>query len=52
VLLHGHTHRPMLHTLASGKQRMVLGDWREDSGEAVIARQQDDEVVHLETWRF
>ena len=37
VLLHGHTHRPMLHMLTAGKQRMVLGDWREDSGEAIIA---------------
>ncbi|MEY2864317.1 MAG: hypothetical protein RLY58_2024 [Pseudomonadota bacterium] len=52
VLLHGHTHRPMLHMLTAGKQRMVLGDWREDSGEAIIARQQSDQAVHLETWRF
>jgi UDP-2,3-diacylglucosamine pyrophosphatase LpxH len=42
----------MLHMLTAGKQRMVLGDWREDSGEAIIARQQSDQAVHLETWRF
>lgn len=27
TLIHGHTHRPAVHTLAEGKQRIVLGDW-------------------------
>lgn len=54
-LIHGHTHRPMRHQVElpgnmSG-ERLVLGDWREDSGEAVIAWA-DDSSVSLETWRF
>jgi UDP-2,3-diacylglucosamine hydrolase len=52
VLLHGHTHRPMLHDLSDGKQRLVLGDWREATGEAMIARQQNNQAVALETWHF
>jgi UDP-2,3-diacylglucosamine hydrolase len=27
LLIHGHTHRPALHELASGHQRLVLSDW-------------------------
>lgn len=26
-IIHGHTHRPAIHTLEDGKQRIVLGDW-------------------------
>lgn len=40
TLLHGHTHRPGVHALSAGgkpARRFVLGDWREDSGEAVVA---------------
>lgn len=29
-LIHGHTHRPQVHTLDNGKERMVLGDWHDD----------------------
>ena len=29
ILIHGHTHRPAIHQLQH-KQRIVLGDWRED----------------------
>ncbi|MGM7372030.1 UDP-2,3-diacylglucosamine diphosphatase, partial [Acinetobacter baumannii] len=29
ILIHGHTHRPAIHQLQH-KQRVVLGDWRED----------------------
>ena len=36
VLIHGHTHRPMIHTEMNHKQRIVLGDWREKTGEAMI----------------
>ena len=39
TLLHGHTHRPGVQELAldgAVAQRVVLGDWREDAGEAVI----------------
>jgi UDP-2,3-diacylglucosamine hydrolase len=27
TLIHGHTHRPALHDLGDGMQRLVLGDW-------------------------
>jgi len=27
VLIHGHTHRPAVHDLGQGLQRVVLGDW-------------------------
>ena len=27
TLIHGHTHRPNVHELENGKQRIVLGDW-------------------------
>lgn len=55
LLIHGHTHRPMRHAVElpgdmSG-ERLVLGDWREDSGEAVIAWA-TPEGVQLQTWRF
>lgn len=54
VLLHGHTHRPQVHeTAVEGRpaQRIVLGDWREDSGEAVIGSA-DADGLRLETWKF
>ncbi len=45
TLLHGHTHRPgrypvVLHSSVGEQiagERIVLGDWREDEGQAVIA---------------
>jgi UDP-2,3-diacylglucosamine hydrolase len=27
TLIHGHTHRPAVHALAQGLQRVVLSDW-------------------------
>jgi UDP-2,3-diacylglucosamine hydrolase len=54
TLLHGHTHRPQVHALTVAGQpaeRFVLGDWREDSGEAVIGVA-DADGLRLETWRF
>ncbi len=27
ILIHGHTHRPDIHTLSGNKYRIVLGDW-------------------------
>lgn len=54
TLLHGHTHRPQVHALTVAghpAQRVVLGDWREDSGEAVIG-EADGNGLRLETWRF
>ena len=35
VLIHGHTHRPNIHDV-NGKKRIVLGDWRENTAEAMI----------------
>lgn len=29
LLIHGHTHRPAIHTLSTDKQRIVLGDWHD-----------------------
>lgn len=54
LLLHGHTHRPQAHDLTLRGQparRLVLGDWREDAGEAVIGVA-DADGLRLETWRF
>jgi UDP-2,3-diacylglucosamine hydrolase len=54
TLLHGHTHRPGVHELTvDGRpaRRVVLGDWREDSGEAVIGVA-DAGGLRLETFRF
>ncbi|HSW04541.1 UDP-2,3-diacylglucosamine diphosphatase [Aquabacterium sp.] len=31
MMVHGHTHRPAVHTLPSGKPRHVLGDWDLDA---------------------
>lgn len=28
-MIHGHTHRPAVHSLSAGRQRIVLGDWYE-----------------------
>ena len=40
ILIHGHTHRPSLHKVEA-KQRIVLGDWRED--QAYILK-----LIHLQ----
>lgn len=31
VLIHGHTHRPSIHSIADDKQRIVLGDWNPEA---------------------
>jgi UDP-2,3-diacylglucosamine hydrolase len=55
TLLHGHTHRPMIHniTLHNGTtgQRIVLGDWQEETGRAVIGIA-DEQGIRLETYTF
>ena len=41
-IIHGHTHRPQLHTVKINeqiKQRWVLGDWRPESKIMVISKQ-------------
>ena len=58
-MIHGHTHRPMVHELVGedgqAARRYVLGDWRIDAssqeGEAVIGWW-DDAGLRLETFRF
>ncbi len=56
VLLHGHTHRPALHSHDDGKKRYVLGDWRDDKtndcGEAVIALFDEEHGLQLIDWKF
>lgn len=34
TLIHGHTHRPGVHELSSGQQRVVLSDWDLDTQDA------------------
>lgn len=55
TLLHGHTHRPMIHqlTLNNGEagQRIVLGDWQEETGSAVIGIA-DEQGIRLEDYQF
>lgn len=55
TLVHGHTHRPQQHTwaLPTGAEasRFVLGDWRENEGQAVIAWA-NDSGIHLQDYRF
>lgn len=55
TLLHGHTHRPMIHSVilndGSSGQRVVLGDWQEEAGNAVIAVA-DTQDIRLETYTF
>jgi len=55
TLLHGHTHRPMIHdiTLHNGTtgQRIVLGDWQEENGSAVIGIA-DEQGIRLKTYTF
>ena len=54
LMVHGHTHRPQVHELNLGDksgQRLVLGDWREDEGKAVIAMA-DEKGIRLSDWSF
>lgn len=56
VLLHGHTHRPEMEYFEDGSVRIVLGDWREETGEAQIlwldGQVNNQESIQLSTWRF
>ncbi|TXJ03806.1 MAG: UDP-2,3-diacylglucosamine diphosphatase [Acinetobacter sp.] len=49
ILIHGHTHRPKIHQLGA-KQRIVLGDWREKSSEAMIFVITEMEQTQLIRW--
>lgn len=50
-LIHGHTHRPHIHTLDT-KQRIVLGDWREENGEAYVLEISEYGKEHYYCWSF
>ncbi|MBX2857354.1 MAG: UDP-2,3-diacylglucosamine diphosphatase [Cellvibrionaceae bacterium] len=47
LLIHGHTHRPAVHDLAEGKQRVVLGDWRRNSAWYCRLDASGVELIHL-----
>ena len=49
VLIHGHTHRPEIHDV-HGKTRIVLGDWREKTSEAMILEVDDDGQYDFIKW--
>ncbi|AXY59894.1 UDP-2,3-diacylglucosamine diphosphatase [Acinetobacter sp. WCHAc010052] len=49
VLIHGHTHRPEIHDV-NGKPRIVLGDWRELSSEAMILEVDEQAQCHFFKW--
>ncbi|MCU4412501.1 UDP-2,3-diacylglucosamine diphosphatase [Acinetobacter sp. WU_MDCI_Axc73] len=50
-LIHGHTHRPAIHSVEN-KLRIVLGDWREQSGEAMILEINDQGQQHFIKWQI
>ena len=51
VLIHGHTHRPEIHDV-HGKTRIVLGDWREKTSEAMILEVDDDGQWNFFNWKI
>lgn len=52
LLIHGHTHRPNIHDI-HGKQRIVLGDWREHEAQFLeIDPQQTNQKLALKTWHY
>lgn len=36
TLIHGHTHRPAIHSLDNNKRRIVLGDWHDKGWEIIL----------------
>ena len=51
VLIHGHTHRPEIHDV-NGKLRIVLGDWRERTSEAMILEVDENGEWQLIKWNL
>ncbi|WP_296283128.1 UDP-2,3-diacylglucosamine diphosphatase [uncultured Acinetobacter sp.] len=49
VLIHGHTHRPCIHDV-DGKPRIVLGDWREKTSEAMLLEVNENGGYKLFKW--
>lgn len=52
ILIHGHTHRPHIHKDILNKPRIVLGDWRESTGEAMILEISNNNIQHFFSWTF
>ncbi|MFW1689562.1 UDP-2,3-diacylglucosamine diphosphatase [Acinetobacter ursingii] len=48
-LIHGHTHRPAIHPV-DNKLRIVLGDWREQTSEAMILEVDEYGQPHFIKW--
>lgn len=51
LLIHGHTHRPQIHHLQN-KQRIVLGDWREKTSEAMILEISNKAKYQFISWKI
>ncbi|ALH96166.1 UDP-2,3-diacylglucosamine diphosphatase [Acinetobacter equi] len=52
ALIHGHTHRPNIH-IVENKQRIVLGDWREDQAKILeISSQNNLSCLNLINWNY
>ena len=52
ILIHGHTHRPSLHKVEA-KQRIVLGDWREDQAYILeIDPSSNTQQLELIIWNY
>ena len=52
LLIHGHTHRPEIHTV-NKKQRIVLGDWREHEAQILeIDPSKLEQKLELKTWVY
>lgn len=49
VLIHGHTHRPQIHDV-NGRPRIVLGDWREKTSEAMLLEVNENSDWKLFKW--
>ncbi|PKG58113.1 UDP-2,3-diacylglucosamine hydrolase, partial [Shewanella sp. GutDb-MelDb] len=45
-MIHGHTHRPAIHSLTNGKRRIVVGDWYEQ-GSMLCVSQDNIELIEL-----
>ncbi|MBJ8498400.1 UDP-2,3-diacylglucosamine diphosphatase [Acinetobacter oleivorans] len=52
ILIHGHTHRPSIHHVQA-KQRIVLGDWREDQAYILeIDPSSNTQQLELIVWNY
>jgi UDP-2,3-diacylglucosamine hydrolase len=45
-LIHGHTHRPAIHIMPNGQQRIVLAAWHE-RGNALVVSRQEMELIYF-----